>query len=125
MARGAARGRVPTAAGPPGSPERNIAWAALRRGLEWRDCRNGETVSLYTASEYSAPFTPNREMMNRENIAGLLAGIIGLLVFAFAFFYGPLITKNPPPKQTKIEAPPKAPEAPVRGPAVRDITPNK
>jgi hypothetical protein len=56
--------------------------------------------------------------MNRENIAGLLAGIIGLLVIAFAFFYGPLGTKNQPPKQTKIEAPPKAPEAPVRGPAV-------
>jgi hypothetical protein len=63
-------------------------------------------------------------MMNKENIAGLLAGIIGLLVIAFAFFYGPLGTKNQPPKQTKIEAP-KAPEAPVRGPAVRDITPNK
>jgi hypothetical protein len=62
-------------------------------------------------------------MMYRENIARLLAGIIGLLVIAFAFFYGPLATKNQPPKQTKIEAPPKALEAPVRGPVVRDITP--
>jgi hypothetical protein len=62
-------------------------------------------------------------MMKWENIAGLLVGIIiGLLVIAFAFFNGPIGTKNQP--QTKIEAP-KAPETPVRGPAVRDITPNK
>jgi hypothetical protein len=62
-------------------------------------------------------------MMKWENIVGLLAGIIGLLIIAFAFFYGPPIgTKDQPPKQTKIEAP-KAPEAPVRGPVVRDITP--
>jgi hypothetical protein len=63
-------------------------------------------------------------MMKRENIAGLLAGIIGLLVIAFVFFYGPIGAKNQPPKQTKIEAP-KAPETPVRGPVVRDVTPNK
>jgi hypothetical protein len=63
-------------------------------------------------------------MMKRENIAGLLAGIIGLLVIAFVFFYGPIGTKDQPPKQTKIEAP-KAPEPPVRGPVVRDITTNK
>jgi hypothetical protein len=63
-------------------------------------------------------------MMKWENIVGLLAGIIGLLVIVFALFRGPIETKNQPPKQTKIEAP-KAPEAPVRAPAVRDITPNK
>ncbi|MGC1558850.1 MAG: hypothetical protein WA820_03290 [Bradyrhizobium sp.] len=63
-------------------------------------------------------------MMKWENIAGLLAGIIGLLVIAFALFNGPIETKNQPAKQTKIEAP-KAPETPVRGPVVRDITPNK
>jgi len=62
--------------------------------------------------------------MKRENIAGLLAGIIGLLVIAFVFFYGPIGTKNQPPKQTKIEAP-KAPETPVRAPVVREVTPNK
>jgi hypothetical protein len=61
-------------------------------------------------------------MMKRENIAGLFAGIIGLLVVAFVFFYGPIGTKDQPPQQTKIEAP-KASEAPVRGPVVRDITP--
>ena len=53
-----------------------------------------------------------------------MAGIIGLLVIAFVFFYGPIETKSQPPKQTKIEAP-KAPEPPVRGPVVRDITTNK
>jgi hypothetical protein len=63
-------------------------------------------------------------MMKWENIAGLLAGIIGLLVIVFALFRGPIETKNQPPKQTKIEAP-KAPETPVRGPVVRDIAPNK
>jgi hypothetical protein len=63
-------------------------------------------------------------MMKRENIAGLLAGIIGLLVIAFVFFYGPIGTKNQPPKQAKIEVP-KAPETPVRGPVVRDVTTNK
>jgi len=51
--------------------------------------------------------------MKWENIAGLLAGTIGLLVVAFALFNGPIGIKDQPPKQTKIEAP-KAPEAPVR-----------
>ena len=60
-------------------------------------------------------------MMNWENIAGLLAGIIVILVIAFALFYGPIGTSNQP-KQIKIEAP-KVPETPVRGPVVRDITP--
>ena len=62
--------------------------------------------------------------MKWENIAGLLAGIIGLLVIAYVLYHGPIETKDQPPKQTKIEAP-KAPESPVRGPVVRDITPNK
>jgi len=65
---------------------------------------------------------PMGEMMKWENIAGLLAGTIGLLVVAFALFNGPIGIKDQPPKQTKIEAP-KAPETPVRGPVVRDITP--
>jgi hypothetical protein len=63
-------------------------------------------------------------MMKWVNMAALLAGIIGLLVIASALFNGPIEPKNQPPKQTKIEAP-KAPETPVRGPVVRDITPNK
>ena len=60
--------------------------------------------------------------MKWENIAGLLAGIIVVLIIVFALFYGPIGTNNQPPKQTKIEEP-KAPETPVRGPVVRDITP--
>jgi hypothetical protein len=62
------------------------------------------------------------EMMKWENIAGLSAGFIGVLVIAFALFNGPIGTSDQPPKQSKIEAP-KAPETPVRGPVVRDITP--
>jgi len=59
--------------------------------------------------------------MKWENIAGLFAAFIVVLVIAFALFYGPIGNKDQPPKQT-IEAP-KAPETPVRGPVVRDITP--
>ena len=56
------------------------------------------------------------KMTNREHIAGLLAGIIGLLVIGFAFLYGPARDKNPPPRPTKIEAPAKASQAPAREP---------
>ena len=72
---------------------------------------------------------PNRQTnileraMNSQKIAGLLAGIIGLVAICFAFFYGP--SKQPAAKlAVKIEAP-KAPASPVLGPVVRDVTPNK
>ena len=62
-------------------------------------------------------------MTNSERIAGLLAGIIGLLVIGFAFLYGPAGNKNQSPSSTRIETPAKAPQAPERGPVVKDITP--
>jgi hypothetical protein len=63
--------------------------------------------------------------MNSQKIAGLLAGIIGLVAICVAFFYGPGSKLQPAAKQAvKIEAP-KAPASPVPGPVVRDVTPNK
>jgi hypothetical protein len=71
---------------------------------------------------------PNRQTnileraLNSQKIAGLLAGIIGLVAICFAFFYGPGSKFQPAAKQAvKIEAP----KAPVPGPVVRDVTPNK
>jgi hypothetical protein len=88
--------------------------------------KSGALLSILVRVQAGSPnftsVTPMGEMMKWENIAGLLAGTIGLLVIAFALFNGPIGSTDQPPKHTKIEAP-KAPETPVRGPVVRDITP--
>jgi hypothetical protein len=66
--------------------------------------------------------------MDSQKIAGVLAALIGLVVFAVAFAYMPKkgadAAKQQAEKQ-RVELP-KAPIAPpVRGPVVRDITPEK
>lgn len=66
--------------------------------------------------------------MDSQKIAGLLAGLIGLAVFAVAFTYMPKkgadVAKQPIERQQA--AVPKAPAGPVvKGPVVRDITPEK
>jgi hypothetical protein len=63
--------------------------------------------------------------MNSQKIAGTLAGIIGLIVLAAAFIYGPIGDRNKPAKQVEKNDLAKAPveKAPVRGPVVREIPP--
>jgi hypothetical protein len=59
--------------------------------------------------------------MNTQKIAGVLGGIIGLIVLVAAFTQNLKDSRTDAPKQVaKIEAP-KAPV--VRGPVVREITP--
>jgi hypothetical protein len=63
--------------------------------------------------------------MDSQKIAGVLATLIGLAVFVVAFNYMPKKGMEAV-KQQQVELP-KAPvaAAPVRGPVVRDITPEK
>jgi hypothetical protein len=61
--------------------------------------------------------------MDSQKIAGVLAALIGLVVFAVAFAYMPKKGADTVKQQVEL---PKAPIAPpVRGPVVRDITPEK
>ena len=62
--------------------------------------------------------------MDSQKIAGLLAALIGLVVFAVAFAYTPKKGAELVKQQAEI---PKAPipSPPVRGPVIRDITPQK
>ena len=57
-------------------------------------------------------------VMNSQKIAGTLAGIIGLIVLAVAFIYGPIGERNKPAKQVEKN---DLAKAPVRGPVVREI----
>jgi hypothetical protein len=61
--------------------------------------------------------------MSSQKIAGTLAGIIGLIVLAVAFFYGPIGDRNKTAKQVEKNDLAKAPveKAPARGPVVREI----
>jgi hypothetical protein len=58
--------------------------------------------------------------MNSQKIAGLLAAMIGLAVFAVAYIYTPKKGSEPVKQQVEL---PKAPveKPPVRGPVVRDL----
>jgi hypothetical protein len=58
-------------------------------------------------------------VMNSQKIAGTLAGIIGLIVLAVAFIYGPIGERNKPAKQVEKN---DLAKAPVRGPVVREIS---
>ena len=65
--------------------------------------------------------------MDSQKIAGVLATLIGVAVFAVAFAYmpkkgGEAVRQQAEKQQVEL---PKAPVAPVRGPVVRDITPEK
>jgi hypothetical protein len=66
--------------------------------------------------------------MDSQKIAGLLAGLIGLAVFAVAFTYLPKkgadVAKQPV-ERPQAAAPKAPPGPPVRGPVVRDVTPEK
>lgn len=62
--------------------------------------------------------------MDSQKIAGLLAAIIALIVFAVVFVYSPKKAADTAKQQVEL---PKAPVSnpPVRGPVIRDITPEK
>lgn len=68
--------------------------------------------------------------MDSQKIAGLLAAIIALIVFAVVFVYTPKRGADADTAKQQVGLP-KAPvgapvnNPPVRGPVIRDITPEK
>ena len=61
--------------------------------------------------------------MESEKLAGILGGIVAVIVLVIAFIYGPIGQFGKPKQTQKVEQPAAAPPAApaVRGPVIREV----